>query len=386
MSSGQVDYHMGILGAVSLLLLIVHCKCQQAPLYLNATSSLCICNPGSKKLFAKFLMKRWYDAHEELKIPVNGNSLRDSMSKKLLKDTSFTLHAFFSYNPGAVVYLTNESVAVPYVRIWKCANEGIGANLYLSTLFRPENRTRVAAQSRSKGPVIFIKLNNIGRLTTTSQSDLSTTLRALALNNIARDVNRPVFAFVRDPFARFLSAFSEVMFRTYIRFAPHTNVLNQSMTMQHIKELVNDENTKMVEPEHMYSMAGPLFEYDIGIIGRLESFTADWKSRIMPTYGIRRPYDENYGQHATSMYHPLAKHQKKETQRVSMNSDPFDARKLLDGVLRSHPEYMRAICHLLLVDYVCLPEYPLPKPCGFLQGTREAATRSVRRGHVLLPF
>jgi hypothetical protein len=158
----------------------------------------------------------------------------------------------------------------------------------------------------------------------------------------------------------------------------------------------------------MYPMAGALFEYNIGILGRLESFSSDWERLIMPTYGIGRPYNEDFGRHPTSVFHPhdkkrnltellslfvdrrsLArdKGKKKDGKAVPANGQYVDnARNVLIDLLHSHPEYMRAICHLILVDYVCLPDYPMPKSCGFLNRTREAVIRSVRKGLMILPY
>ena len=46
--------------------------------------------------------------------------------------------------------------------------------------------------------------------------------------------------------------------------------------------------------------------------------------------------------------------------------------------------YMRAVCQLLLVDYVCLPSYPLPTECSFLNDSRNAAMEALSRG-VMIP-
>ena len=46
--------------------------------------------------------------------------------------------------------------------------------------------------------------------------------------------------------------------------------------------------------------------------------------------------------------------------------------------------YTRAVCHLLLVDYVCLPSYPLPPDCQFLNRSRATAMEALSKG-VMIP-
>ena len=42
--------------------------------------------------------------------------------------------------------------------------------------------------------------------------------------------------------------------------------------------------------------------------------------------------------------------------------------------------YKRAVCHLILVDYICLPMYKLPVECEFLNATREEAVSAMKEG------
>jgi len=329
-----------------------------------------ICNPLTKKLFAKFLLQRWIDARYELSMP----ETHDEMQNRNI----FVLILFYSYNPGAVLYVTRDAIAIPFVRIWKCANEGIGSNLFINTLYKKSKKVLSAV-----------------RLTVKSQSHLSTALNALSHHSVA-NITRPAFVFVREPYERFLSAFSEVVFRTYdwrkIR-EPNGSPgqVNLSMAMYYFEQLM-DYHTPLVQMEHMYSMSGALFEYNIGVVGYLEKMQLDWTQKIVPTYGLKRPYNDYFGQHPTSMNHPrLGKEEESTAPTPAMinamrkESDPNNARTAFKSLLSLYPRYMRALCHLLLVDYICLPNYPLPAECGFLNRTRESAVLSIQQGRTIPP-
>lgn len=58
-------------------------------------------------------------------------------------------------------------------------------------------------------------------------------------------------------------------------------------------------------------------------------------------------------------------------------TDKTHARKALKQLATSEPNYMRALCHMLLIDYICLPMYPLPPPCSFLQSLRDKAVQAM---------
>ena len=49
-------------------------------------------------------------------------------------------------------------------------------------------------------------------------------------------------------------------------------------------------------------------------------------------------------------------------------------------LLAREPVYARVVCHLVLIDYVCLPEYALPPACQFLAGAREEGVRLLTNG------
>mmetsp|Transcript_27403 Transcript_27403/g.37768 ORF Transcript_27403/g.37768 Transcript_27403/m.37768 type:complete len:155 (-) Transcript_27403:148-612(-) len=132
------------------------------------------------------------------------------------------------------------------------------------------------------------------------------------------------------------------------------------------------------------------FEYNIQHVGHLESFEKDW-ARILPLIneGKNVPYDTKFGRHPTSMNFPVqtanATAGSSQTSKLSIPSsnDPNDARKSLLQLMKDDIRFAKAICHLVLVDYVCLPSYKLPKECEFLSNIRDVAVAAVREGKVI---
>jgi len=54
-------------------------------------------------------------------------------------------------------------------------------------------------------------------------------------------------------------------------------------------------------------------------------------------------------------------------------------------LFQNEPQFQRAICHLLLTDYVCLPMYQLPEGCKFLTKTRQAAVAAMEKNEIIPP-
>jgi hypothetical protein len=95
---------------------------------------------------------------------------------------------------------------------------------------------------------------------------------------------------------------------------------------------------------HMALQSPSLLSWRPSFIGHLESFDNDW---IALSQFIGFPYVIPFlgkNQHPTSM-------------------DPFKAKSSIDIVLKTKPQFLRMLCRLLIVDYLCLP-YKLPEACS----------------------
>jgi len=205
--------------------------------------------------------------------------------KSTLPEKMFLLMTRFnSFNPGANLFFTKTGIPVPYVVMWKCISEGIIANL-----------GRLSSMQRYQ----FI----------TSQQTFETIIAAHHNSN-ASTSEMKVFTVVREPFSRFISGFTEAIYLTYKKrnyFAAdgvspmQTNV---STIRANIQAML-DFKQPFEMMGHFYPMAGVLFQFDIHLLGHLESFKTFWNDTIRSVYHINKKYRE-VGIHNTSVNHPKA--------------------------------------------------------------------------------
>jgi hypothetical protein len=87
----------------------------------------------------------------------------------------------------------------------------------------------------------------------------------------------------------------------------------------------------------------------------LDNFDEDWQ-KVNNIYNLSLPFDHHVGMHPTSAdpnnVHKEFNILRNSTGHGSGSSSGSDG----DGA------YIKALCHLLLVDYVCF-DYPLPEIC-----------------------
>ena len=315
------------------------------------------CNPSTKHLFGKFFVQRFFDAREELK-------LEDWSSKQFENPSEYAsivehvLIKFFSCNSGTLVYYRRNQKPIIYSRIWKCANEGIGMNLHQITV---ADRTPL-----SKGMVHEVK----------TQAALQEILKTMHREGFLNSTESNVFTFVREPFSKFISGFTESVFRTSPRKTLRRPseipmILNISTAKKYL-EMIFDCKAPLVQLDHIYPISGSLFEYNVKVVGHLETFLDDWNRLVKPLYNIQRPYNERHGFHPTSEIHPRNKNNPNKQQ-----TDPSHVRPTLRALFEREINYKRALCHFLLIDYVCLPEYPLPVDCLFLNATLHLAREAL---------
>ena len=82
------------------------------------------------------------------------------------------------------------------------------------------------------------------------------------------------------------------------------------------------------------------------------------------------------GLHKSSVFHPYAN--VVENMRTDSNSyRAHNFRKLFRSIERKDPSLWLAMCRLILIDFVCFPQYQLPRSCKKLQD-------DVERGRTLL--
>ena len=112
--------------------------------------------------------------------------------------------------------------------------------------------------------------------------------------------------------------------------------------------------------DHLSRMSGTFFNFDVDIVGHLESFKPDWQNKIVSAYPILQNFvfNVNTGHHRTSVNHPSVKNRRKQHLK-----DPQRTRHFYKLLLKSDLKVLRALCRMVLIDYVCFPEYSLPSEC-----------------------
>lgn len=188
------------------------------------------------------------------------------------------------------------------------------------------------------------------------------------------------FMFVRDPLQHFYSAMAEIQQRTigYGRSYGYTEEVAASYSIeQYLDSIINaqqstrkdfaDWEKDKMEPmffqlAHLRLVSNGFFNFNITIVKHLENFKDDWQD-LHDKYKLDFDFDFHRGVHGrTAVHHPLlASH--------NTTDDNLHVHSRLDALFLEKPEYLRAVCRILLIDYVCLPEYKLPEACLDMQDT-----------------
>lgn len=207
------------------------------------------------------------------------------------------------------------------------------------------------------------------------------------------------FTFVMDPFQRLVKGFSESVWRYHFATSRQKDqnmifkTLNTTIVKEKLIDLFAFRNPKLAGIQTLYPMAGSLFAYSLDLIGHLDNFIVDWEEVIAPQYGLTKQAGYAYEYSSNQKYLPSDPDYLKKRGQVnvthglliSQGADVSNARNTLSALFESEPAYARAICHLLLVDYVCLPSYPLPEQCAFLSKTRAAAEKALSSSNEIDP-
>ena len=217
------------------------------------------------------------------------------------------------------------------------------------------------------------------------QSFESTLIPSLAHNNPKRVVSNPIFTFVRDPIQRFMSGFTETIYKhhqKYKIFNPDGSEfkINETIAKNYLIELLNFRPS-LFDIEHIYPMVGAFTHFNIEVVGSVENMKHDWENKIKPLYNINATYAIKVGQHETSADHPMTILKKAEASK-----DPNNARAVIKAILSKETKFSRAFCHLLLIDYICLPKYILPSKCMFLSSIRDAAIAAILSNRFVAPM
>jgi hypothetical protein len=190
----------------------------------------------------------------------------------------------------------------------------------------------------------------------------------------------PTFTFVRNPLQRFESSLAEAVWRTDIyhtrRNMSNYIVNSTDMVKGYIHEILNMQPSSLRDIFHIYPMSGVLFRYNIDIIGYLETFKENFEKRVLPKYNLDLVFNYRYGVHATAVNHPIAPLHKNNKNFIG---DPSQLRMYYQKLMSEEPAYLRALCNLYMVDFMCLPKFELPEQCRHLESIRSLGVDILRR-------
>ncbi len=190
-----------------------------------------------------------------------------------------------------------------------------------------------------------------------------------------------IFTVVREPLDRFKSGFAQMIYDSY-----YFVDLTEEMIAAIIEGVFFGEHH--MRSYQLFPMSNSLFEFDVDLIVKLEDIDTEWRDTVGPTYGwwdssssssssgnknSNRDGDRNSGYDWDNSY---GRRNHTFYGRTHHGDVPVlsDVRQQLETLLLHRPEMLKAICHHILVDYLCLEDfYQLPQECAFLESTLKKA-------------
>lgn len=258
----------------------------------------------------------------------------------------------------------DHNVSLFYATIWKSGSQGI--NLNLLGLHRRKKK------HGAKNP----GFNNQQQVTEFQFSGIEPQYRK------ENPSFMEIFTFIRDPLSHFTSAMAETFLRTKdakkygIKQNYTVEDINSFPMEVYLRTLIeaiqprhqfaphrNKSIPVMFQFQHLAHVSNTFFVFNITDVMHLENFKEDWEY-IRRKYGISEEFNYKLGQHPeSSVSHPLLAQEKKSTAIASSVDDGLRVHSRLNEVFKTQPEYLRGVCRILLIDYVCFPEYALPVEC-----------------------
>jgi hypothetical protein len=165
------------------------------------------------------------------------------------------------------------------------------------------------------------------------------------------------FSFIRKPVSHFLAGLKEYMYLKHQHAHPAASSANKTVTpsdLAHFLHAFLDVTSPAPEGvfskeahgstiPYVFPQATSFREkYGKHLIGRIENFAEDWR-KIQEEFGINVPIKKEYGLRESS----------KDVAHVGIS---------WGRLMSARPQYLRALCWLLLPDFLCF-NYQLPSQC-----------------------
>jgi hypothetical protein len=261
-----------------------------------------------------------------------------------LRNSSFIDDFYGGHDFGYSIYVVNDR-PIQYTRIWKNGNSGIRASFFVHTRSVHKNNAFCPDGGNKCTPDDFDHLEK--DYDTVSKSHEAATNRSMQS-----------FSFIRRPVSHFLSGLKEYYWvRNYRAARPEQKkeLVTPADLALFIRSFLDVTNTApqgvFITPlqghlnviPHVYLQSTVFRErYGRHLIGRIESFQEDWQE-IQAALGIDVPIKKEYGERESS----------KDAAQVGAS---------WNTLLTHRPQFLRALCWLLLPDFLCF-NYQLPKQC-----------------------
>jgi len=346
---------IGVIMIVLLLVVSLLLGAGETIQTVHAVSNATICRPllsaTKTASLETFLVGQWELALRELDLTADGGSSNAVAitaaggGGNVSEAIRSLVYSFNHFHSGCVIYMYGKvSTPVTYCKIWKNANEAIRKNLWLLVM-KPCHTKRCHPIYRENA------FYPRGLVETPSYGETENILRYYSKNKLKSTKELQTFTFLRDPLDHFVSGLSESMHRTAYSGVSYSrllrNVTTDTLSMYissflQIKAPVKGPHLK--EPQHFYPMAGVFMEWPIHHVGFLEDFSSGW-DHIRSVYGITEAYNSSHGIKRTT------------------EKDPSNVRSSFKELAAKKPKFLRAICHMIMLDYVCFPKYKLPEEC-----------------------
>ena len=249
----------------------------------------------------------------------------------------------------SICNVTNHNLV--YVRIWKNGNDEI--SFVLNNLIRAVNglnwNGHLVPRANSHYSAYLTAIND----TAAGEATIFTRMK-----EYNKDVKLNVFTFLRDPYSRFLSGMSEIVEReedqdqqipVVEKFdVDDAKVFFRDLLSCQLKGRFDTDLIAHISPQ-MRFLQSSLFGNETLYIGQVEHMVDDFAT-IMTKIGIPEKY------RSMDPDHHLNGH-------VATRSDKLHVRESFRDLFVKEPQYLRALCWLLIPDYICIPVYQVPAAC-----------------------
>eukprot|EP01035_Chromulina_nebulosa_P038050 gene38050-51389_t len=333
------------------------------------------------------------------------------------------LLGIFSFSNGVVINYDPKSIRpIPYARIIFNGEEKVYDYFSRLTQFPPNTNRKSQSLQHSN-----VKYKNHLELllSAMSVSEAEVNEKGLSIQTVLDSTVSnvgvvPVVTFVREPLDRFFHGYCEAVSKLPPTSKGGGDTTTTTATPQSPKDATTKLGSDLVEIMNfkepfprtsaiLFPMAGTFFEFEIGLIGQYEHMATDlheirgaYKISSKQDHRLLTPKEKGGNGGGTGGGGGSSNKDNKNNNKNSNNNNKKVGKsgedsssitsaeggvtnnsvRLREALSSGGPQqqrFIRAICHLLLIDYVCLPMYVLPAECQFLRDARHAAAEALKR-------